>query len=89
MWHSASKYVKAGGKLVNIRATGPFDVKAKYGMNISKLITMPDGVKFQVQFQVDPPFEFEATCLDEISSLSNEINRRHGFGNLSILNPRT
>lgn len=87
MWRTASSYTKSGGQLINIRAIGPFDVTANYGITVSDITTITDGVKAKVRFAVNPPFEFEFTCLDEIRNLSNAINHRHGFGDLTLLSP--
>lgn len=88
MWRTASNYTKSGGKLVNIRATGPFDATANYGVTVSEITPIADGIKFKVRFAVDPPFKFEGTCLNEVRNLSNDINHRHGFGDLTVLDPK-
>lgn len=87
MWRTASRYTKSGGKMVSIRATGPFDATASYEVTMSEIKTITGGMKFKVRFNVSTPFEFEGTCLDEIRSLSSAINHRHGFGDLTVLCP--
>jgi hypothetical protein len=88
MWRTASIHLKPGGKLVNIRVTDPFGTFPKYGTTMSELTPMPDGVKFKVRYHVNPPIEFEGTCLDDIATMSNDINHRNGFGDLKVLDPR-
>lgn len=91
MWRNTSTQLKPGGKLVNIRATGPFDidyaVSGKYGISLSDLTSIPGGVRYQVHCHIEPPFEFEGTTLDANASLSNEINHRNGLGDLEVLKP--
>jgi hypothetical protein len=91
MWRNASTQLKPGGKLINIRVVGSLDsarVKSgKYGITLSDLTSIPGGVRYQVTPHTEPPFSFEATTLEASANLSNEINRRHGFGDLEILKP--
>jgi hypothetical protein len=91
MWRNVSTQLKSGGKVINIRAVGSLDlayIKAgKYGITLSDLTSIPGGVRYKVTAHIDPPFEFEGTTLDASASLSNEINYRHGLGDLEILKP--
>lgn len=88
MWRNTSAQCKPGGKLVNVRATGPYDVEyartGKYGISLSDVTTIPGGVRYQVHCHLDPPIDFEGTSLETSSSLSNEINHRYGFGDLEV-----
>lgn len=89
MWHNAAEYTKQGGTLVNVRAVGPFDLdyfsSGKYGLTINDLRKIPGGVRYKVQFLIDPPFEFEGTTMDVNASLTNELNHRNGYGDLKLL----
>jgi hypothetical protein len=91
MWRNASNQLKPGGKLVNVRAIGSLvfaHVKSgRYGVSISGLTSIPGGVRYRVAAHVKPPFEFEATTQDATANLSNEINHRHGLGDLGVLKP--
>ena len=91
MWRSTSTQLKPGGKLVNVRATGPFDTdhvkSGKYGLAVSALTSRPGGVRYQVTVHIDPPFEFEGTTLKASANLSNEIYHRNAFGVLEVLKP--
>jgi hypothetical protein len=40
-----------------------------------------------VTAHIEPPFEFEGTTSEESANLSNEINHRHGLGDLEVLKP--
>ena len=62
----------------------PFDATANYG--IARFCVAPLS-RGKVRFAVNPPFELEFTCLDEIRNLSNAINHRHGFDDLTLLSP--
>lgn len=91
MWRNVSTQLKLGGKLINIRVVGSIDsahvTSGKYGISLSDPTAIPGGVRYKVTAHIEPPFEFEGTTLDASASLSNEINHRHGLGDLEILRP--
>lgn len=91
MWRNTSAQCKPGGRLVNVRGTGPYDagyaVNGKYGISLSDVTPIPGGTRYQVHCHLDPPIEFEGTTLETSASLSNEINHRYGFGDLEVLKP--
>jgi hypothetical protein len=91
MWRNASTQLKPGGKLVNVRAIGSLTSahtkSGKYGVSITGLTSIPGGVRYRVTAHIEPPFEFEGTTQDATANLSNEINHRHGLGDLEVLKP--